>query len=635
MEVALAATEIEKCDAGGGGGDVESEPVSAAAARERQHADNVPPWREQVTARGLVAALLIGFVYTVIILKLALTTGIIPTLNVSAALLAFLALRGWTRVLRRLGVASRPFTRQENTVVQTCAVACYTMGFGGGFGSSLLALDKKSYELAGLSTPGNSPGSYKEPGFGWMAGFLLAISFVGLLNLLPLRKVQGFLRSFGISLLWSFFQWFYTGGQSCGFLQFPTFGLKAWKQTLTYVGAGMICSHRVNISTLFGAILSWGIMWPLISKQKGIWYPANVPETSMSSLFGYKSFMCVALIMGDGLYHFIKLAGITTKSLQKQSSRKHIKRAANGDAVSVDDLQRNEVFTREYIPSWIAYTGYAFLSIIAIIVLPIMFRQVKWYYVVVAYVLAPVLGFSNAYGTGLTDMNMSYNYAKIALFTFAAWGGKDDGVIAGLVGCGIVKQLVQVSADLMHDYKTGHLTLTSPRSMLVGQAIGTAMGCIIAPSTFLLFYKAFDIGNPEGYWKAPYALMFRNMAILGVEGFSALPRRCLQLSAACFAFSVLVNLIRDFSPQKYRKYVPLPMAMAVPFLVGANFAIDMCVGSLVVFAWHKMNSKEATLLVPAVASGFICGDGIWMFPSSLLSLAKISPPICMKFTPGS
>ena len=59
----------------------------------------------------------------------------------------------------------------------------------GGFGSSLLALDKKTYELAGVSTPGNSPGSYKEPGFGWMAGFLLAISFVGILNLLPLSKV--------------------------------------------------------------------------------------------------------------------------------------------------------------------------------------------------------------------------------------------------------------------------------------------------------------------------------------------------------------------------------------------------------------------------------------------------------------
>ncbi|XP_062222603.1 metal-nicotianamine transporter YSL2-like isoform X2 [Phragmites australis] len=644
-----AGPEIEKC--------VDAEDVELDPARkEEEERAPVPTWRDQVTVRGLVAALLIGFVYTVIILKLALTTGIIPTLNVSAALLGFLTLRGWTRALARLGLggggggAARPFTRQENTVVQTCAVACYTMGFGGGFGSSLLALNKKTYELAGVSTPGNAPGSYKEPGVRWMTGFLLAISFVGLLSLLPLRKalvidykltypsgtatavlingfhtpkgeenakkqVREFLRCFAISLLWSFFQWFYTGGESCGFLQFPTFGLKAWKQTfffdfsLTYVGAGMICSHLVNLSTLFGAILSWGILWPLIIKQKGNWYPANIPESSMTSLFGYKSFLCVALIMGDGLYHFIEVTVITVKSLHERSNHRHVKRVGHDDTIATDDMQRDEVFNRDSIPNWLAYTGYALLSIIAIIVIPIMFPQVKWYYVIVAYLLAPVLGFSNAYGTGLTDINMSYNYGKIALFIFAAWGGKDDGVIAGLVGCGIVKQLVQV--------------------------IGTAMGCIIAPLTFLLFYRAFDIGNPDGYWKAPYALIYRNMAILGVEGFSALPKHCLELSAGFFSFAVLINIAKGFMPRRYRQYVPLPMAMAVPFLVGANFAIDMCVGSLIVFAWHKINSKEAALLVPAVASGFICGDGIWTFPASLLSLAKVKPPICMKFTPGS
>ena len=308
----------------------------------------------------------------------------------------------------------------------------------------------------------------------------------------------------------------------------------------------------------------------------------------------------------------------------------------NDDTIAADDMMKHdEVFNTDSIPNWLAYTGYALLSIIAVIVIPIMFRQVKWYYVIVAYVLAPVLGFSNAYGTGLTDMNMSYNYGKVALFIFAAWGGKDSGVIAGLVGCGIVKQLVQVSAELMHDFKTGHLTLTSPLSMLVGQVIGTAMGCIVSPLTFTLFFRAFDVGNPDGYWKAPYALIFRNMAILGVEGVSALPAHCLELSAGLFALAVLANIARDLLPRRYGACVPLPTAMAVPFLVGANFAVDMCVGSLVVFAWRSVDGEEAALLVPAVASGFICGDGMWTFPPSLLSLAKVKPPVCMKFTPGT
>ncbi|KAK3147111.1 hypothetical protein QOZ80_3BG0278170 [Eleusine coracana subsp. coracana] len=643
------ALEIDKCEAGGCSGEVEPE-------QQRQPQDEAqeapPPWREQLTLRGMVAAVLIGFVYTVIVMKLILTTGLVPTLNVSAALLAFLALRGWTGALARLGVASKPFTRQENTVIQTCAVACYTLALGG-FGSFLLGLNHRTYELSGVNTPGNLPGSTKEPGIGWMIGFLLAVSFGGLLTLIPLRKVlvidykltypsgtstavlingfhtpQGdkdakkqvhsFLKYFGISFLWSFFQWFYAGGDVCGFVQFPTFGLKAWKQSfffdfgLTYVGAGMICSHLVNFSTLLGATLSSGILWPLILKRKGDWYPANIPESSMTSLYGYKSFLCIALIMGDGVYHFVK-----------------------GNAVAMDDLRLDEAFNRDTIPTWVAYTGYALLSVVAVVTIPMMFRQVRWYYVVLAYALAPVLGFSNSYGTGLTDINMGYNYGKVALFIFAAWAGRDDGVVAGLVGCGLVKQLVLISADLMHDFKTAHLTLTSPRSMLAAQAVGTAMGCVLSPLVFFLFYRAFDVGNPDGYWKVPYALIYRNMAILGVQGFSALPSHSMSLSAGFFGFALLTNVLRDVLPRRYGRFVPLPTAMAVPFLVGASFAIDMVVGSVVVFAWNKVNSKEAALLVPAVASGLICGDGIWTFPSSLLSLAKIKPPICMKFTPGS
>ncbi|TVU29011.1 hypothetical protein EJB05_20553, partial [Eragrostis curvula] len=559
-------------------GDMESEP---AAAREEER---VLPWREQLTLRGMVVALVIGFVYSVIVLKLILSGGVVPTLNVSAALLAFLALRGWTLVLERLGITTRPFTRQENTVVETCAVACYGIAYGsqssvhfplllntsGGFGSTFPALGKKMYELAGNSSAANVPGSYKDPAFGWMAALLVAMCFGGLLSLIPLRKVLvidyklTYPSGTATAVL---INGFHTkqGDKNAKF--FFDFGL-------TYVGAGMICSHLVNLSALLGAIISWGIMWPLIM--------ANEDKT-----------------------------------------------------MALDDIQRNEVFNKDSFPSWAAYTGYILLSVIAAITIPIMFRQVKWYHIIVSYAIAPLLGFTNSYGTGLTDINMAYNYGKIAHFIFAAWAGKDNGVVIGLVAGTVVKQLVVAPADLMHDLKTGHLTLTSPKSLLVAEFIGTTMGCIIAPLTFLIFYNAFDIGNPYGYWKAPFALIYRNMAILGVEGISALPKHCISLCAGFFMYGFLSSIARDILPRKYAKFVPLPMAMAPPFLVGASFSIDMCIGSAVVFVWKKMNKKEATFMLPAVASGLICGDGMWTFPSSLLALSKIKPPISMKFVPGS
>ncbi|XP_021763493.1 metal-nicotianamine transporter YSL3-like isoform X1 [Chenopodium quinoa] len=628
----------------------------------------VPPWQKQITVRGIIASILIGVIYSVIVMKLNLTTGLIPNLNVSAALLAFVFLRSWTSLLQKLGIVTTPFTRQENTIVQTCAVACYSIAVGGGFGSYLLGLNRKTYEQAGIDTQGNASNSLKEPGVGWMTGFLFVSSFVGLLALVPLRKimiidyklqypsgtatanlingfhahkgeheprveVHGFVKYLFISFLWSFFQWFYSGGKQSGFPQLPTFGFKAWENSfyfdfsMTYIGAGMICSHLVNLSLLLGAVLSWGVMWPLIGDMKGTWFPSSLQESSMKSLNGYKVFISIALILGDGLYNFFKTLFFITRSIHDRLKEKDLSSCPDNETQALADVQRNEVFIREGFPVWLALFGYTLFSIISIIVIPIMFPELKWYYVVVAYMLAPSLSFCNAYGAGLTDMNMAYNYGKVALFMLAALSGENTGVVAGLVGCGLIKSIVSISSDLMHDFKTGHLTLTSPRSMLLSQAIGTAIGCVVAPLTFFLFYSVFDVGNPDGEYKAPYALIYRNMAILGVQGFSALPQHCLQLCYAFFGFAVMTNLVRDTCPKKIGKWVPLPMAMAVPFLVGAYFAIDMCVGSLVVFVLHRLNSQKAGLMVPAVASGLICGDGLWILPSSILALAKHKPPI--------
>ncbi|KAL9451453.1 hypothetical protein AB3S75_013090 [Citrus x aurantiifolia] len=635
---------------------------------QEEDTKRIPPWTKHMTIRGLIVSLAIGIMYSVIVMKLNLTTGLVPNLNVSAALLAFVFVRTWIKLLHKAGIVSTPFTRQENTIIQTCATACYSIAVGGGFGSYLLGFNRKTYLQAGVDTPGNNPNSTKEPEIGWMTGFLFVSCFVGLLALVPLRKimvidykltypsgtatavlingfhsskgnkmakkqVRGFVKYFSFSFLWAFFQWFFTGGDLCGFVQFPTFGLKAWKNSMTYIGAGMICSHLVNLSLLLGAVLSWGIMWPLISGLKGEWFPKTLPESSMKSLNSYKVFVSIALILGDGLYNFLKVAYFTGKNIQAARTRNNNINTTsdNQNSQSLDDLQRNEIFIRESFPLWLACVGYIIFSIISIIIIPLMFPQLKWYFVVVAYLLAPILSFCNAYGAGLTDMNMAYNYGKVALFVLAALSGKENGVVAGLVGCGLIKSIVSISSDLMHDFKTGHLTLTSPRSMLLSQAIGTAIGCVVAPLSFFLFYKAFDVGNPDREYKAPYAIVYRNMAILGVQGFSALPRHCLQLCYGFFAFAIAANLLRDLSPKKIGKWIPLPMAMAVPFLVGAYFAIDMCVGSLIVFVWQKLNKKKADLMIPAVASGLICGDGLWILPSSILALAKIRPPICMKF----
>ncbi|KAL0321588.1 UNVERIFIED_CONTAM: putative metal-nicotianamine transporter YSL9 [Sesamum calycinum] len=189
------------------------------------------------------------------------------------------------------------------------------------------------------------------------------------------KQVRGFMKFCSLSFIWSFFQWFYSGGEQCGFVNFPTFGLKAGNNR-------MICSHLVNLSLLLGAVLSWGVMWPLIGAKKGDWFSESIKESSMKSLNGYKVMVS----------KFIKTILFTVRSMYHAFNKKNLKAA-------------------------------------------------EMYYVLVAYILAPSLSFCNAYGAGLTDMNMAYNYGKVALFVLAALTGNDNGVVAGLIGCGLIKSL--------------------------------------------------------------------------------------------------------------------------------------------------------------------------------------------------
>ncbi|PON47722.1 Oligopeptide transporter [Parasponia andersonii] len=639
----------------------------------------VPTWRKQVTKRAVAVSYVLSVLFTFIVMKFNLTTGIVPSLNVSAGLLGFFFVKTWTKILEKSGMLKQPFTRQENTVIQTCVVASSGIAFSGGFGSYLFGMSER------IAKESSDTSDFKNPELRWMIAFLFVVSFLGLFAVVPLRKImiidfkltypsgtatahlinsfhtprgaklakkqiKVLGKFFSVSFLWGFFQWFYTAGDDCGFAQFPSLGLKAYQNkfffdfSASYIGAGMICPYIVNVSILIGGILSWGIMWPLINNRKGDWYPADLDPHSMHGLQGYKVFIAIAMILGDGLYNFFKVIIRTLSAMyihyREKSSESMILPVADRQSppkseLSFDDQRRTQLFLKDEIPTWFAIAGYVAIAAISVATLPHIFPQLKWYYILVIYIFAPVLGFCNAYGCGLTDWSLASTYGKLAIFTIGAWAGSSHGgVIAGLAACGVMMNIVSTASDLSQDFKTGYLTLASPRSMFVSQVIGTAMGCAIAPSVFWLFLRAFrDLGDSGSQYPAPYAAIYRSMAILGVEGFSSLPDYCIILCCVFFVAAVLINLIKDcLGKQSYwGRFIPIPMAMAIPFYIGPYFAIDMCIGSLILFVWERLNKAKADAFGPAVASGLICGDGLWTLPASILAVAGVKPPICMKF----
>ena len=354
-------------------------------------------------------------------------------------------------------------------------------------------------------------------------------------------------------------------------------------------------------------------------------------------------FISIALILGDGLYNFIKvllrtIAGFITMVQQNSKSMLPVSDIGSSmsttEDVSFDEERRTELFLKDQIPKSVAYGGYIAVAAISIGTLPQIFPQLKWYYILVAYVVAPVLAFCNAYGSGLTDWSLASTYGKLAIFVFGAWAGlAHGGVLVGLAACGVMMSIVSTASDLMQDFKTGYLTLASPRSMFVSQVIGTALGCVVNPLVFNVFHHFYESSAAGKGYEAPLAKVYRAIAVLGA-GDHELPRHCLAISAALFGLALAVSAVRELAAHNRwpaQHYIPSVTGMAVSFLLVPAVSIDMCVGSLILFAWSRADKEGAQVFAPVFASGLICGDGLFSIPYALLARYDVTPPMCVKF----
>ena len=109
----------------------EEEVKGSSSVEEILGCREVPPWWSQISVRGVVVSVIVGSLFCIVVHKLALTTGIVPSLHISAGLLSFFCIRTWMTVMTWMGFKPTPFTRQENTVIQTCIVACYGVAYSG------------------------------------------------------------------------------------------------------------------------------------------------------------------------------------------------------------------------------------------------------------------------------------------------------------------------------------------------------------------------------------------------------------------------------------------------------------------------------------------------------------------------
>ncbi|KAM0942212.1 putative oligopeptide transporter, OPT superfamily [Dioscorea sansibarensis] len=452
------------------------------------------------------------------------------------------------------------------------------------------------------------------------------------------------------SFCWGLFKWMYAGGPFCGLDMFPAFGLQALTNTFYtsmapgLIAVGLICPHIVSISYILGGLLSWGVFWPIIKSKEGIWFPPGKTQT-LHGLYGYKILLTTAVFLGEGLFHIstILVKGFHDTYLKKKPKgfivplhdhhHRHNTDTSMTANLSYDDRLRTKMFLKSHIPTPITIGGFLLTGTISAVAIPFIFPQIEPIHIVVAYIIAPALNFCNAYGIGVSDFTFAPGYGRFSIFIFGSWIGlSHGGVLGSLVASSVVVAVMSPASDLIQNFKLAYMTLTSPRALLIGQAIGTAMGCVFGPIVFYHYYNSPNFGQPDSEYPAFSGRSYRSLAIAATQGSEGLPRHALRFAFIFFSLSLALNIVKELSKSMnlgLHPYIPYPIAMAIPFYLSANFSFDVGMGSLILYVWNRVNHRSAGLNAPTVASGLFAGDAIWSLVSALLY--NQDPPICVRF----
>jgi len=548
----------------------------------------------ELTVRALGGGLLIGGLLAVTNVYMGLKTGWWESGALTSAVLGFSTL---ATVSRRRG---SPYTPLENNITQTAASSVGAMPAAAGLLGALPAL-----AMLGIFVPGWGVAVWSVAlgTLGVLAAHLLrrrlvteealpfptGIATAELITAMhaPTQpeqprtgrgwRVAGAAGVSGaVTALRDAFQWLpgmmalpgTLGGVPVAHL---TWGI-GWSPMLLAIG--MMTGLRLGLSMLAGAVVGWGLL--------AVWLEGS----GLLRAAGYQGDMGGWLTWpGVGL-----LVGSALTSLLAQA--RDFLRAAR----DLGTLRRGEA-----LPRWALGVGLAASMLAGGLGATLFGLSVP--YMLVALVLVLPLCAVCARGAGQADVSPVSQTGQMTQVIFGALlpGAMGPNVAAGAVVSGAAAQ----TGVSMWSLKAGHLLGATPRRQLAAQLMGVLAGAGVGVPAYLLLSKAYGLGSQA--LPAPFAHQFRAVAEVAVRGFEGLPPHAALAAGGAAGVGALLTLA---ARGPAAKWLPLPVALGIGFLLPAFFSVSICLGAVGVVVARRRWPQAVDANVPTLGAGAIAGESL-------------------------
>lgn len=576
-----------------------SAPAAGAEAFALAGVQAVPGAREgEITVRAILAGTLVGALLCVANLYTGLQTGLWDSGHITAAVLAFAfasAVRG-------------RFSRLENNTALTIATAAGAMPATAGLLGAAPA----------LTLLGHAPPPWALALWGLVLGGLgVAMALALRRRLIEEEKLpfptgiataelvealhgdqaaaRGRTRALLLAgLAAAAIGWFRQGRPawipSEMLLPMAVMGIPAGALTLgistspLIFGVGMVAGVRVGLSLLFGSVLAWAAIAPML-----VHGPLRL-AAGYGPLSEWLTWPGVGILVGAALVSL----GRETKAFA----------GALGDLAA---LVRKRADDRG-LARGLALAAAAALT--AVVVGKAGFG-LPAVHTLVALCLSAVFASVCARSAGLTDISP---VGSVGQLTQAAYGGLLPGqpalnVAAGSVVAGTAAQTPVV----LWSMRAGHALGASPRKMGVSALIGVLLGGILCVPAYLLLVGANGVASAR--LPMPSAQQWKAVAELVSGGAAALPPGALGafLAAACFGAGV-----EALARTRATRFLPTPFAMGIGLLVPLHLAAALAAGSLLVPLANRIRPGAGERWGSVVGAGAIAGESFVGLAVSLL-----------------
>ena len=565
----------------------------------------------QLTWRAALMGMALGAVLCLSNLYVVLRTGWSLGVTITTTIVAF----AFFHALQRAGVLRRPFSLLENNAVASIASSGGWMT-GGGNMAALPAL---------LLLTGARPGGWAM--FAWFS----LIAALGVFVAIPLKRQfinreqlpfpmsvataealrtmhgSGDTRPAKLLLRSSLVASLFTVVRELHWIpsRLTTSSMGAWSlgldASVVLLGGGSLMKPRTAWSLLLGALLTWGVLAPVVVAQGVV---NTITPRGASSPIDFKALVqftlwpAAALLTSAALTGFVLQGRVVLKALDEV--RALLRREASSGA-SVE------------APAWWFFAGFAVLSPPLVVLMWWLFDIPLWAGVL-AMPLAVLVGVISARVTGETDVTPTK--AMGPLTQLIAGAALPANVTANVMSANVTAGVGLHAADLLSDLKTGWVLGADPRKQVYAQFLGLLVGAaVVVPAFNLLVPDASVLGSEQ--FPAPAVMVWAGVSKVLALGSSGLPAGAkAAMGVAALVGVVLVVLEAKLGEQK-KRWVPSPAALGIAMVIPGATALTMCAGALLGALVRRRWPAES---ITPVASGLIAGESV---TGVVLALVKV------------